>query len=183
MIFIYLLFAHLLGDFVFQSLALIQYKKRTQKGIFLHTVIHFIISFFILTIFLQISLKQLIGVLLLISISHYLIDLAKINFEKKSKIRVNSFLLDQLGHLIVLSGISIYLSRALGAVSFRYFDVFIFFILYIVINKVLPVFSLQKVLEKNKNAVMKTQKNKSNQYMKVFLSISLIYFLFKMFLF
>lgn len=94
-----LLFAHLLGDFVFQSGKGVQdkrVKKYRSSFLYWHIGIHAILLILLLE-FQFIYWKGILGIL----ISHYLIDLAKIFLDKKGN-SIILFFLDQLAHLIVI---------------------------------------------------------------------------------
>ncbi|WP_375578246.1 DUF3307 domain-containing protein [Marivirga tractuosa] len=99
------LIAHLLGDFVFQPDQWIkdkQLKKAKSKFLYFHIAIHA----GLLVILFQFNFKFWLA-FLIISISHYIIDLIKIHLEK----RINSrylFTYDQLAHTAVILGLSCY---------------------------------------------------------------------------
>jgi hypothetical protein len=98
-----LILAHLAGDFLFQSDKWIQNKKAKKHSspyLYWHLLIHLILLF----ITLQFNLYYWKGIVMII-ISHYLIDLLKLNWDKK----LNSALLffaDQLLHLIVILAVA-----------------------------------------------------------------------------
>lgn len=100
MILLYLLLAHLLADFVFQSNKLITWKKKDWKGVFMHVFIHWVTSLLLLFPFL--SKPQFPIVVTVIALSHFIIDSLKIRFEKEDKRYVKIFLADQELHLIVI---------------------------------------------------------------------------------
>ncbi|OYU68216.1 MAG: hypothetical protein CFE22_00605 [Cytophagaceae bacterium BCCC1] len=91
--------AHLLGDFMLQPDKWIENKNRKtykSKYLYYHICIHFVL----LLVVLQFDFKYWIA-LLLIPISHYLIDLAKLLLKDKIETR-RLFLLDQLLHFLVI---------------------------------------------------------------------------------
>ena len=99
-LFIKLLLAHLIGDFLLQPTKWVlnksQYKLKS-KYLYAHIAVHFIA----LLVVLQFNFNYIWGILL-ITISHFKIDVIKLYLDKK----VNSrwlFSLDQLAHIIILA--------------------------------------------------------------------------------
>lgn len=91
-----LILAHLLGDFVFQPDFWIEQKnKKTYKSKYLYY--HIVIHTLLLLIILQFDFKYW-WAFLLIPISHYLTDLAKLLFKNKIETKI-LFLVDQILHL------------------------------------------------------------------------------------
>ena len=91
--------AHLLGDFMFQPDKWIENKNRKtykSKYLYYHVFIHFVLILLIL----QFDFKYWLA-LILIPISHYLIDLGKLLLKNKIETR-KLFLLDQLLHFLVI---------------------------------------------------------------------------------
>ncbi len=91
--------AHLLGDFLFQPDKWIEDKNQhtyKSKYLYYHIGIHFLL----LLVVLQFDFKYWL-VLLLIPISHYLIDLGKLLLKDRLEPR-RLFLLDQLLHFLVI---------------------------------------------------------------------------------
>ncbi|WP_230036432.1 DUF3307 domain-containing protein [Chryseobacterium sp. Bi04] len=104
MIFIKLILAHLLGDFVLQPDSWVADKenyKLKSKFLYFHVLIHTVLSF----VFLW-DLK-LWWVALLIGVSHFVIDAAKLSFQT-IKTKKTWFFIDQLLHIIVIAGASFY---------------------------------------------------------------------------
>lgn len=102
MIFIQLILAHLLGDFILQPNSWVaekENKKLNSKYLYLHILIHTVLSF----IFLW-NVK-LWWVAALVGISHLIIDAAKLSFQT-SKNKKNWFFIDQALHIIVITGVS-----------------------------------------------------------------------------
>ena len=78
-----LLIAHLLGDFVFQSDKWVKNKEERKiksKYLYYHILIHFVLMI-VLTGFE----KKYFGEIAFISISHYIIDVAKLYIQKNKK--------------------------------------------------------------------------------------------------
>ncbi|MCQ9633346.1 DUF3307 domain-containing protein [Chryseobacterium sp. WG14] len=104
MIFIKLILAHLLGDFVLQPDSWVADKenyKLKSKFLYFHVLIHTVISFVFLWDL------QLWWVALLIGGSHFVIDAAKLSFQT-IKTKKTWFFIDQLLHMIVIAGASFY---------------------------------------------------------------------------
>ncbi|SDE32869.1 DUF3307 domain-containing protein [Niabella drilacis] len=99
MLFIKLLLAHLLGDFVLQPSRWVEEKERnTYKSpkLYLHVLIHFVL---ILLITMDARYLPLAA---FIAGTHLLIDLAKLRFQAP-RTRKAFFVLDQVLHLLVLA--------------------------------------------------------------------------------
>ncbi len=95
-----LLIAHLLGDFVFQSDKWVKNKEERKiksKYLYYHILIHFVLMI-VLTGFE----KKYFGEIAFISISHYIIDVAKL-YIQKNKTKKALFFVDQILHLAVLA--------------------------------------------------------------------------------
>ena len=91
--------AHLMGDFLFQPDKWIEDKNlKTYKSKYLY--FHIVIHFLLLLIVLQFDLKYWLAILL-IPISHYLIDLGKLLLKDRIETR-KLFLLDQILHFLVI---------------------------------------------------------------------------------
>jgi len=106
-LFLKLLVAHLLGDFVFQPKSWVKDKEKKKiksTKLYAHIGVHA----FLLLILLQFDL-QYWNVFLLIIVSHFLIDLGKIYLQKKKNKRL-LFFLDQALHLFFI-GIATYISQ------------------------------------------------------------------------
>jgi Protein of unknown function (DUF3307) len=91
--------AHLLGDFMLQPDKWIEDKSQNtykSKYLYYHVGIHFLL----LLVVLQFDFKYWLA-LILIPISHYLIDLGKLLWKNKMETR-RLFLLDQLLHFLII---------------------------------------------------------------------------------
>ncbi|MBO9618593.1 MAG: DUF3307 domain-containing protein [Niabella sp.] len=100
MLFIKLLLAHLLGDFVLQPTNWVEEKERKRyksPKLYLHALIHFGL---ILLVTMDVQYLPLAA---LITLSHLLIDMAKLQFQNKKNQRI-LFIADQVLHLAVLAG-------------------------------------------------------------------------------
>jgi len=104
MIFIKLILAHLLGDFILQPNSWVadkESKKLKSMYLYFHVLIHTVLSFIFLWNI------QLCWVAALIGISHFIIDAAKLSFQKVQN-KKNWFFADQALHILVIAGISFY---------------------------------------------------------------------------
>lgn len=107
MIFIQLICAHLLGDFILQPDSWVAEKenRKLKSGyLYLHVLIHTVLSF----IFLRNI--ELWWVALTVGISHFMIDTAKLSFQTVKNKR-NWFFIDQALHVLVIAGISFYFNE------------------------------------------------------------------------
>lgn len=94
-----LLIAHVIGDFVFQPNSWIEHKKINtykSKYLYIHGFIHLVANL----VLLQFKTKYLIPVVVIV-LSHIIIDLFKFYLEKKINSRW-AFLIDQVLHLSIL---------------------------------------------------------------------------------
>ena len=104
-LFLKLLVAHLLGDFVFQPKNWVKDKEKKKiksPKLYAHIGVHAVL----LLILLQFNL-QYWSVFLLVIVSHFIVDLGKLYLQKKKNKRL-FFFLDQAFHLLFL-GIATYL--------------------------------------------------------------------------
>ncbi|MBD3904203.1 DUF3307 domain-containing protein [Chryseobacterium sp. Ch-15] len=107
MIFIQLILAHLLGDFILQPNSWVadkENRKLKSSYLYFHVLIHTILSF----IFLW-DLK-LWWVAVLVGISHFIIDACKLTFQNNQN-KKNWFFIDQALHVAMIGGISLYFSE------------------------------------------------------------------------
>lgn len=110
MVFIQLILAHLLGDFIFQPNAWVEdkvQKKAKSKYLYLHVFIHFVLSM----IFLW-NLNYW-WVATIVAVSHLIIDWAKLSFQNAKNQKI-WFFTDQFLHLVVIAGLSLYLQPYLN---------------------------------------------------------------------
>lgn len=92
-----LLCAHFLADFTLQTNALAEWKSRNILGVFVHSIIFFILS-------LLLSFKYISEIwlyIILLWIVHFIIDLTRVVLIKKTVIKdtIFFFLLDQALHI------------------------------------------------------------------------------------
>lgn len=104
MIFIPLILAHLLGDFILQPNSWVADKERKKGGsvyLYIHVLLHSFLAFVLLW-----DIK-LWWIALIIGITHFLIDWAKLTFQKVNTKRT-WFFIDQLAHFLIIIALSIF---------------------------------------------------------------------------
>jgi len=101
MIFLYLLFAHFVADFLLQPRVLIRWKHESWIGTAYHIGVHFVASLVVLLPFMP-NLGVLFAILLIIA-AHFLIDLIKLFFEERADKFLLTFLVDQAAHIVSLA--------------------------------------------------------------------------------
>ena len=104
----HLFLTHFIADFPLQPNKLVQYKKKTFKGVFLHCLIHLAVLIIILIPFLHLKSVWIgIGV---IFVTHNIIDQSKITLDKKNpRLTLPLYLLDQILHLLVIAIVAYYI--------------------------------------------------------------------------
>ena len=98
MIIIKLILAHLIGDFFLQPTSWVKEKEKTKlksPKLYLHILIHIALLFIILW-----DLSQW-PIILIIGLSHFIIDALKLTFQNKKTKRL-FFFLDQLLHILAI---------------------------------------------------------------------------------
>lgn len=104
MIFIKLILAHLLGDFILQPNSWVADKERKtflSPYLYLHVFIHAVLCFILLWDI------ELWWVVALVAVSHFVIDLSKLSFQKPNNKKL-WFFIDQILHVAVIFGIVVY---------------------------------------------------------------------------
>jgi len=100
-LFIKLLLAHLLGDFIWQPNSWVadkESKKHQSIYLYLHILLHGVLAAIL------VGEIQFIPYAALIAVTHGIIDLIKLNFQKESTKRT-WFVVDQMVHVLVLVGV------------------------------------------------------------------------------
>jgi len=96
-----LLLAHIIADFPMQTSQIFKIKMNTQWGVILHTLIVLIFSIFFAFPYLEDP--KVIIVLLVIFLSHTVIDKLKMEYSKKTKNQsIKILLLDQFLHIAII---------------------------------------------------------------------------------
>ena len=97
---LYLLFAHLVADFVLQPKGLLSWKFKNWKGTAFHGLVHFFVTLLLFIPYLP-SWK-VVGVLAAVCLTHFTIDIVKIFIEKNGRNYLLYFLLDQAAHVATI---------------------------------------------------------------------------------
>lgn len=104
-VFLKLLLAHIVGDFVLQTRTMVIKRKVNIGYLLLHIVLHAVV----LTVLFSSELSLWWKNILFISATHLAIDSLKIWYEHHYKFKpIKTFLIDQLMHLFVLIGVVMY---------------------------------------------------------------------------
>ncbi|MDX9971098.1 MAG: DUF3307 domain-containing protein [Candidatus Gracilibacteria bacterium] len=177
--FLLLFFSHLVGDFVLQTYDLVKLKKKSLFGIFIHIVIHFSLAYFLLFSVFRGFETQILTSVVFVSLMHFFIDKAKIEYEKHRKKRVFSFLFDQFLHIIVIFIASLYLNAFIRPQAERLAEFCIFTSALIIITQGVEIFKMQKSIETGKK--IKPKDNKKALKMRVFILI-FIFLLYRLFI-
>lgn len=104
--FVQLLLAHLLGDFLLQPTSWVvdkEQRKARSKYLYLHTLLHFVLTLLFLW-----NLNQW-WIALIVAGTHFLIDWMKLQFQTATTKRT-WFFIDQFLHLAIIGGIIILMS-------------------------------------------------------------------------
>jgi len=105
LIFTKLLLAHLIGDFLLQPTRWIVHKEANKvrsKYLYIHVILHFVLTMILLWDL------QYWKLALIIAVSHYFIDLAKLYATPLFRLRSIPFFMDQVLHLAVLYAAAYY---------------------------------------------------------------------------
>lgn len=182
MLFPYLILSHLLGDFVFQTSKMVQWKMKSKLGTATHTFVHFLVFNIVLYPFFSNQLFLLLGISSFVSLTHYLIDERKISYDLNHDKKVLPFLIDQFLHLSVLILIFLVLKDwvLFKTSSYAYeiytnFVIVIYVILEIFVTKVWDIYRFQKQREKNSKATLIRSRKELSKRL---LTLSLLYFIF-----
>lgn len=106
LLFLKLLFAHILGDFVFQPDSWVK-DKETNKIASLKLYFHIAIHAFLILTIVGFNIKEYGFSILTVVLTHYIIDLAKLYFQNK-KTKRTWFFVDQFAHICVLIGVTLF---------------------------------------------------------------------------
>jgi hypothetical protein len=113
-LFVKLLLAHLLGDFLLQPGKWVIHKSAHKIGsryLYFHVLIHFVLVLLLLGNYTHWRIA------LVIALSHYLIDLGKLYSEPSFSNRAVPFFIDQALHLLILFGCAYY-GNIIGQIDF-----------------------------------------------------------------
>lgn len=155
----YLIFAHLLGDFVLQPSKLVRWKVKSKTGMLVHVLIHFLVNTLVLLPFFLAGQLWLFYVIFILSFVHFWIDEVKISYDLNHDDKVSPFILDQVLHLLTIMLTYFFvndykLELPYNSFNLIYSDIRIlfFFSFIIFVSKGIEVYRFQKQREKNKKA-------------------------------
>ena len=100
-----LISVHLLTDFLFQTSAYLEKKRKILKSLLLHCLIYFIVFEIVLLLILQFKKAILLG--MIISTCHFLINFTKNKLEKRfpqRRLQLLFFSFNQVIHFTILIG-------------------------------------------------------------------------------
>lgn len=97
-----LLLAHIIADFPLQTIQIFKVKTNTEWGVLIHTLI--VLIFSIIFAFPYLEDPKVIIILLVIFLSHTVIDKLKMEYTKKTKNQsIRALLLDQALHIAIIA--------------------------------------------------------------------------------
>ncbi len=97
-----LLLAHIIADFPLQTKQIFKVKMNTQWGVILHTLI--VLIFSVLFAFPYLEGSKVIIILLIIFLSHTVIDKLKLEYSKKTNNQsIKILILDQVLHIAIIA--------------------------------------------------------------------------------
>lgn len=110
-IFVFLLMAHVLGDFYFQNESMAVKKDKSIQWVAIHSIIYGLINCFFVKIVICDFANTYLFILI---ISHFIVDILKFYWIKSKfliKWQKNAFLYDQVLHLLILLIVSFYVVK------------------------------------------------------------------------
>ena len=156
MILIKLILAHLIGDFFLQPTSWVKEKEQEKlksPKLYLHVLIHMAVLFVIIWDVSQWPIIVIIG------ISHFIIDALKLIFQKKKTKRL-FFFLDQLLHILVIT-IVYWIYFAKDIVLTHIFNEHILLLITCVLFLTIPVSIIMKTIISKWNVSKFTEGNES----------------------
>jgi hypothetical protein len=126
-----LLLAHVIADFPLQTKQIFNIKMNTEWGVILHTFI--VLIFSILFTFPYLENLKVIAVLLIIFLSHTVIDKLKQKYSKKANTptpNLKIFLLDQVLHLSIIAVLTFKFTEKILLIS-PFNNVFISYLIHL----------------------------------------------------
>lgn len=115
-LFIKLLLAHLLGDFIWQPNSWVkdkEAKKHKSIYLYLHILLHGVLAAIL------VGEIEFIPYAILIAVTHGFIDLIKLHFQK-AKTKRTWFIVDQIAHILILIGVvSLYKGETINFLWFN----------------------------------------------------------------
>lgn len=137
-LFLKILLAHILGDFVFQTKSMVEKRKTSVSYLFLHVLIHAVLL--VVVLYPDLSLYWVL--ITIVTLSHLAIDSLKIWFETKYPSRpFLYFCIDQVLHIAVLIASVCYIHGS-SSVDFGLFNstkILLYAIAFLLITTVSPI--------------------------------------------
>jgi len=158
-LFLSLLLAHLAGDFLLQPTTWVKDKKKKKiksKYLYYHIGVHLLL----LLITTQFASKYFLAIVL-IALSHFGIDCAKLYFEKK-KTEKTWFFIDQLTHLAVIALVVFYYFPCEIAIASLYSQQSLALITALVAVTYVSAIVLKVLLSKWSEQIIKTDTGNTN---------------------
>ena len=96
-----IILGHIIGDFYVQTDNIAEKKKISIKYMLLHCLVYSIILgivFFIITK----MIIETIGIIIIVLLTHFVIDIFKRKFDRKNRYEYMNFIADQAAHIIIL---------------------------------------------------------------------------------
>lgn len=158
-LFLSLLLAHFIGDFLLQPTTWVKGKKKKKiksKYLYYHIGVHLLL----LLITTQFASKYFLAIVL-IALSHFGIDCAKLYFEKK-KTEKTWFFIDQLTHLAVIALVVLYYFPCEIAIASLYSQQSLALITALVAVTYVSAIILKVLLSKWSEQIIKTDTGDTN---------------------
>ncbi len=99
-LFLKMLLAHLIGDFILQPANWVD-DKNSKRLKSLKLYLHIGVHAFLLALLFEFDLQYWIGYVLIIA-SHFIIDFIKANLQRKKSAQRKIFFIDQLAHILII---------------------------------------------------------------------------------
>jgi hypothetical protein len=183
MIFLNLLLAHLLADFVLQPHKLVAWKFKSWKGTATHASIHLATNLLVFLPFLN-DIRVLL-VLMGVAATHFAIDTLKIAKEKRGHHFLTYFCADQIAHLSVITfasgifaGLPLIWDTIVWANSMGETFVVLGINLLILLTYVTEIFMFQKKRARNKDLIFQPNYKSMLKRAFVFSSLYIIFLVF-----
>ena len=186
---LYLIFAHLLGDFILQPSKLVLWKSKSIKGTFVHASIHFLVTVLVLLPFIINGYTELIFIAFGLAFVHFWIDEAKINYDLKHDKKVYPFLVDQFMHLITITGAYLMIRHIQFELPVGKFyaiygepKLIMFLAFLVIVTTVMEVYHLQRERERNRFIKMRVNSEKMLSRIIIFSILYSIFFVLNFYL-
>jgi len=113
MIFLLLLLAHFIADFMLQDAAMANTKLKSRKVLFKHCLIYLVVITLVVSLYGNVV--QVVLFSLFIVVSHFVVDAVRImiqnKFSRSKKLEFNLFIVDQFIHITILFVVSFFIQE------------------------------------------------------------------------